>query len=424
MSSVFMGGVLADDLFEGCVLAGGVFGVVFMCTVVPGAVLVRAVPEGIAFRGIVVVHPSLAGRVRLCGDDGRDWRRGGGSGWRRGSDRHREAGLGQKVTGLDLREFFHFGPASGVQHPGEAETILQVGGRPFTIDLVLLFQAVDVPAQLGHGQHLVIVLKSAVFGLVHLEGAKVQDLRVFLKAHPDEIVGRGHPVPLAFLVEPSVLKNEHQRVFVRGDHHLALFRDDDIILLARVVLLVDHHAADGGVVLFFFPDLDDIAFDLIVEDALFDVEGGLADDDVVFQRIHLQVSHRDDVVVEEEGDIADDERDEEQGPHKAQEGDPCRLDGDELEGLAQVAQGHDGGQQHCQGEGQGHQRSADIQDQPGYRDHVHALAHDVVDVQPEELQHQYEEGDEEGGDERPDKGLYDQQIQFFDRTFRHRNYAW
>jgi|GEM_PF-3780813 len=40
-------------------------------------------------------------------------------------------------------------------------------------------------------------------------------------------------------------------------------------------------------------------------------------------------------------------------------------------------------------------------------------AHDVVDVQPEELQHQYKEGDEERGDKRTYKSLYDEKVQFF-----------
>src|SRR5262249_47702350 len=135
--------------------------------------------------------------------------------------------------------------------------------------------------------------------------------------HPDKVVGGGHAVALAFLVDPSVPQHEHERMLIRSNDHLAILRDDDIVLLTRVVLLIDHHIADGGVVLFFFPDLDDIPLDLIVEDAFLDVEGWLADDDIVFQGIHLQVGDRDDIIVKKKGYVTDDHRDDEQGPHKA-----------------------------------------------------------------------------------------------------------
>ena len=51
---------------------------------------------------------------------------------------------------------------------------------------------------------------------------------------------------------------------------------------------------------------------------------------------------------------------------------------------------------------------------------VDAFADDVIDVQPEELQHQHEEGDEKGGDKRTDKGLDDQYIKLFEQAAKHR----
>ena len=35
------------------------------------------------------------------------------------------------------------------------------------------------------------------------------------------------------------------------------------------------------------------------------------------------------------------------------------------------------------------------------------------------MKHQYEEGDEEGGDKRPDKGLYDERSELFEQTVEH-----
>src|SRR5258708_11743621 len=320
---------------------------------------------------------------------------------------------------MDPGRFFYRRPAGGVEVGNELQAELQVGGRSLLEILFHRFQGVDILPQLPHGEHLVVIFEGAVIRLVQFEGGKVQHFLVIFKAHADKFrIGR-HPITLPFLVDPSILQDELQGFFVGGDYHFPFLRYDDIILVARNVLFIDHYAADGGIIFFFFPDLDDVSLDLVIEDPFLDIESGLGDDDIIFEGIHLQVGYRDDIVIEKEGDITDDEADDEKRAHEAEQGDAGGFDGDELEGLTQVAEGHDRRQQHRQGQGQGHQGSSYIHDQRGDGEHIHAFPHDIVDIEPEELPYDYEEGDKELSDKGPDKGLQNEDIQFFKQALQH-----
>jgi len=274
-------------------------------------------------------------------------------------------------------------------------------GGLFDEALIDLFNRVDVTAQLDDGEHLEIVLEGAVIGLIHLEGREVHDLLVFFETHADELGAAGDVAFAFFLVAPTAFEGKDQVLFVGGDDHLAAIGNDHIILLAGVVLFVDNDVTDHGVIGFLFTDLYHIALDPVEEDAFLDIEGGFGIDDVVLEGLHLQVGDGIDVVVEEEGQEGDHDGDDEEGAQEAEQGDAGRFDRYEFVGFAEVAQGHDAAEQDGQGQGQGDDGGGDVHEHPEDGEGVESFAHHIVNVQPHELEHQYEGGDKERSDKRP-----------------------
>ncbi len=255
--------------------------------------------------------------------------------------------------------------------------------------------------QLDEGLHLEIVLEGAVLGLVHFEGAEVHHFLVFLETHADELGALVDVAFTLFLIAPAGLEGEDQVLFVRCDDHFAAVGDDHIVLLAGVVLFVDDDIANNGIVRLLLADLDDIAVDPFEEDAFLDIEGGLGINDVVLEGLHLQICDGIDVVVEEEGKQGDANGDDEQGAQEAEEGDAGRFDGHELVCFAEVAQGHDTAEQDREGEGQWDDGGGDVHEHAQYGPGVEALTHHIIDIQPHELEYQYEGRNEEGSDKGP-----------------------
>src|SRR5882724_3864985 len=373
--------------------------------------LIQAAPQPVQY-GQAPVEDGRARAVRQqvpeghgLGRHGRFFARSGG----RCRGCRRRGGDGQ---GLQRR------PPRRIQVFGEVQRGPDITPHFHEITAVRSFQRVDRPAELPQAEHLVIIPEVAVIRAVELEGAEVEHFLILRKAHADEFRIGAQPFAF-FTVKRAILELELQRFLVGGNDHLALLRHDDIVLQAGIILFVDDDVADRAVVFFFLADLDHVAFDAVVEDAFLDVEGRLGHDDIVFQGIHLQVGHRDDIIVEQESDIADEDADEEQRAHEPEQGNAGGLDGHQLEGLAQVAEGHDGRQQYGEGQGQGYERCADIENEPSDGAEVDAFADHVVDIEPEELQHQDEGRDKKNSDEGADEGFDDQLVQFFYQGGQH-----
>src|SRR6185312_11823222 len=116
----------------------------------------------------------------------------------------------------------------------------------------------------------------------------------------------------------------------------------------RALLLIDDDVVNGAVVLVLLADLDHETRKLVIEDSFPDVEGRPREDDITLEVVELQRGDREDIVIEKEGDNGQQQADEEERPHETEKGNARGFYGDQLEGLAQVAQGHDRRKQDCQ----------------------------------------------------------------------------
>ena len=135
----------------------------------------------------------------------------------------------------------------------------------------------------------------------------------------------------------------------------------------------------------------DIAFDAVVEGSGGDFDFALGTADIVPHGVNLVDGVGDQPVSHEEGHQTDEAADDGHGKKHAGQGDAGGLHGRELELLSQVSERHHGAQEGGQGNGQRQHRAAAPHQE--FQDYLEfqALAHQLVNIYPEELHDQYED---------------------------------
>jgi len=293
----------------------------------------------------------------------------------------------------------------------------QGGDHRGTIVAVFLVEGAVEPrhggVELVDVHHLVAALEFALDGAVEGEGGDVDIDGLLAEAHG----GEGAPlVVLAvgeFGIGVAIVEREAQETVVGRGLHVAALGHDDVHLAGALGVVVDDDIAQLVAVLVFLADTDDIALELLVVLAGADIDGGFLARDVVERHTVFQHGCGHDVVGEIEGHACEQQHDEGHGHHGAPDRDAAGLHGHKLVFLAEVAHGHDGGEEHGDGQRHGDEGGGSIEEQLSDDAELEALAHEVVDILPYELheQHQHREG--EGEQQRPDEGAEYETIDFF-----------
>ena len=160
-------------------------------------------------------------------------------------------------------------------------------------------------------------------------------------------------------------------------------------------------------------DTDNIAVEFLVVFAGADVDGGFLARDVVERHAVFEHGRGHDVVGEVEGHAGEQQRHKGHGHHGAAHGDAAGFHGHELVFLAEVAHGHDGGEEHRDGQRHGDKGGGGVHQQFGDDAELEPLAHQVVHILPHKLhqQHQHREG--EGEHQWADEGAEYETVYFF-----------
>ena len=155
--------------------------------------------------------------------------------------------------------------------------------------------------------------------------------------------------------EGAVPQGEEEVVLVGGDGHGAGFGVGDGGVALPPGVVVDEDVLHGLAVGHLLAHEDRVVVEAVVEDPFLDVEGGFLLLDVVEQHPEFQGGAGDDLVGEDERDDGDEDSEEGQRGHHLAGGDARRLEGDDFVSFAHIAEGHQGGEHHGQGEGHGAQ---------------------------------------------------------------------
>ena len=218
---------------------------------------------------------------------------------------------------------------------------------------------------------------------------------------------------VVFAVGGSVEEGEGQVFLAPG--HLedggVGHRHGDVALAGGVV--VDLDVVEHPARLVLVADPEDIALDAVVEGPRRDLDLVLGAGDVVAQGVDLVEGVRHEPRADHIGAAADQQHEHAQRQEDAPERDAGSADGHQLAALAELTDGHRGGEQgrERQGERQGQAAHAPEQEFQDRAD-AQALADQLVDVEPEGLHHQDEDYDEEDRNERSDKRLQYEAVEF------------
>ena len=99
--------------------------------------------------------------------------------------------------------------------------------------------------------------------------------------------------------------------------------------------------------------------------------------------------------------------------HDAADRDAAGFHGHEFVFLAEIAHGHDGGEEDGDGKGHGDEGGGGIEEEFGDDTDFKAFAHKVVDVFPYELHEEHKDGDGKGEQQRAEEGLEDELVYLF-----------
>ena len=327
---------------------------------------------------------------------------------------HQVAGaIGQKMgkgadTGFDGRRLYVHPAAVNISRKGEVGA--KVGPAPLAKLAQDLLNGVGTMAQLAYAKHFLPVPESAVGAKAQGKRTQVQHFFIVLEADTKKFVFGCTLVLL--LVGPPVLEGQFKEAFIGRNMHQSFSGHGDIILRAGAAFIYDHIVQRG--VVGFFGYFDGVTRNGGVENAFLQVEGRFFIHEVCMQGPHFEVGHWDNIIIKKESQNGKQGSCNEQGSHETQQPDAGRFDSDQFEGFAKVAEGHDGGKQHGQGQRQRYQRGAQIHDEARDGEAIDPLANEVIYPQPEKLQDQHEKRKEKSGNEWPDEGSYYQFIEFFD----------
>lgn len=220
------------------------------------------------------------------------------------------------------------------------------------------------------------------------------------------------PVLVLFLVAGSIEQRKNKCTLVLTGFHPPFLGHYHFPVTDRTGMVVDHDLPDSCTVGILAAHLDAVALDPVVKDAFPDGKCRLLLADIVKQRTHLQVRVGQHFVRKQEGQSAHQESSKKQWQHDPLKGDSGCFGSSQFEVFGHVAEGHNGRYQ--DGQWQGHR------DQVGRRieqklcdDHgFKAFSDQVVDVFPQELHKQHEQGDEKGHQKWPDEALEYKGVEF------------
>ena len=267
--------------------------------------------------------------------------------------------------------------------------------------LELLTNGIGRFLKLTYIEHFIAALEHAVRSFEYVKTAEVKYFFVFFETKSIVVCLLGI-VGTFFLVTPSVFKIEFQKFLVIAHTHFPFLCDDDVVLKG-ILVLINHDLADAVAIIFLFAYFDGKAWNLVIKNTLFDIEGRFGYPDVVEHGGKLQVRNRHYIIWNQECQHTDDNGYDQQGAHEPEQGDSSRFDRNEFEALSQVAEGHDGGNQDGKGECQWYGSDSNISGQFKYAGKVKAFSYQVINVLPKKLHHQHEKCDEEGRDEWTDE---------------------
>ncbi len=193
----------------------------------------------------------------------------------------------------------------------------------------------------------------------------------------------------------SAIQGEEKVLFVVGKAQFARVGQDDHGVVESLGEIVNHEVVEHTRVAVFFFYQQVVAAYLVVEDTLGYVQFGRLLPYREEQGIHLHLGLGQYVVLEKEGTYGNENDGDDERVHGLPQGDAGRLDGQEFEPLAQVAECHERRQEHRQGQRHGHDGEGGVEKQLGQDAHFDAFAYQFIDIFPQKLHQQHKEADEE-----------------------------
>ena len=176
-------------------------------------------------------------------------------------------------------------------------------------------------------------------------------------------------------------------------------------------MVIDHHPVHHAGVVVAAVHAQYVPLDAVIEDAGRDLDLVLCLVDVVAEGVDLVVSDRYQVIGRIESQDADDCGGYEQRRHDPHERDASALDGDELVVLAHLSYGPHRCKQCGERHGQGQDRTSSPHQELEDDAEGQALVDQFVDIDPQELHHQYEHDDQEDRQERSYEGFEYEPVQ-------------
>lgn len=266
--------------------------------------------------------------------------------------------------------------------------------------------------ELGDVHHLIASLEEVLAAAVEGERGDVEGDGLLIEADG----GEGAPMVVlasgGLGVGVAVAEGEAEVAVVGRGGHDAAAGDDDGGLAHAVGVVVDDHVVEGAAVRVFAADSDDIALDVLVVFAGAYVDGGFLAGDVVEGHAVFEHGGGHHIVGKIEGHAREEQHDEGHGTHDAADGYAAGFHGNELVLLAEVAHGHNGGEEDGDGESHGDKGGRSIQEKFGNDIELEAFPNQVVDILPHELHEQHEDRDGESEHQRADERAEYEAIEF------------
>ena len=225
----------------------------------------------------------------------------------------------------------------------------------------------------------------AVFGAFEGIVFKRDDELLLFEARADQVDGGVAVVHLVFLrIGAAVVKVEDQVLLVGRDVDASAVGQDHVVVVAAVPgMIVDDQVVHHVGVFVAAGDAEVVSFDAVVEDACGNLDLVAGAHDVVLQGIDLVEGEGHQPVGGEEGGDGNQGGDHHQRGQDAHQRHAGRFHGQQFVALAQVAQGHDGGQQRGQrdrvGEEGARSPSHELEDDLYPQTFTHQLIHEGVD---------------------------------------------
>ena len=177
--------------------------------------------------------------------------------------------------------------------------------------------------------------------------------------------------------------------------HVSFRCPDDVGILESFGEIVDeqvlHHARLPVLLL----DVDVVSVDVAIEHSFGNVQFRRCLFHGHQQCPELHLCFGGDDVLEVEGDAAKHGAEDDERTDDAEQGDACRLHGEKLVFLAEVAERHQGRQQDGERERKRNQSQCRVEEELGQDTNFQSFAYQFIYISPKELHHENEEADKE-----------------------------